>query len=75
MPLPHARYIVLEHEGVWKINLDNKYYGPFPTPQAAVESATGTARKAGGEGYPASVLLMRGTQFETLWTNAEASTE
>jgi hypothetical protein len=69
MPLPHARYIVLEHEGVWKINLDNRYYGPFPTQAEAVESATGTARKAADAGYPASVLLMRGTAFETLWSS------
>ena len=46
MTLPPARYIVLQHEGVWKINLDNKYYGPFPTQAQAVESASGTARKA-----------------------------
>lgn len=69
MSLPHARYIVLEHEGVWKINLDNRYYGPFATREAAVENATATARKAGEAGYPASVLLMRGTDFETLWTS------
>ncbi|HEX7742120.1 MAG TPA: DUF2188 domain-containing protein [Sphingobium sp.] len=69
MTLPHARYIVLEHEGAWKINLDNRYYGPFPTREAAVESATDTARKASEGGYPATVLLMRGAQFETLWTN------
>lgn len=69
MTLPHARYIVLAHEGVWKINLDNKYYGPFPTQAEAVESAWGTAQKAAGAGYPASVLLMQGTQFETLWTS------
>ncbi|MFB0872115.1 MULTISPECIES: DUF2188 domain-containing protein [unclassified Sphingobium] len=68
---PHARYIVLEHEGVWKINLDNKYYGPFATQKAAVEAATETARKAADGGYPASVLLMQGTRFETLWTNQE----
>ncbi|EQB07847.1 hypothetical protein L288_09125 [Sphingobium quisquiliarum P25] len=68
MPLPHARYIVLEHGGEWKINLDNRYYGPFPTRQAAVGSATDTARKASEGGYPASVLLMQGTKFETLWT-------
>jgi hypothetical protein len=72
MPLPHARYIVLEHEGVWKINLDNRYYGPFQTRQAAVENATGTAQKAAEAGYPASVLLMKGTDFETLWSNVEA---
>ncbi|QGP79088.1 DUF2188 domain-containing protein [Sphingobium sp. CAP-1] len=71
MPLPHARYIVLEHEGVWKINLDNKYYGPFATQDQAVESATGTAQKAGDAGYPASVLLMQGTKFQTLWSNVD----
>lgn len=69
MTLPHARYIVLAHDGVWKINLDNTYYGPFATQAAAVESATDTARKASEGGYPASVLLMRGTEFETLWTS------
>ena len=69
MALPHARYIVLEHEGTWKINLDNRYYGPFPSSDAAIASATDTALKASEGGYPASVLLMRGTQFETVWTN------
>ena len=69
MSLPHARYIVLEHESVWKINLDNRYYGPFPTQAAAAQSATETARKAAEGGYPASVLLMQGTRFETLWTS------
>ena len=69
MSLPHARYIVLEHEGAWKINLDNRYYGPFATRQEAVDSATETARKASEGGYPASVLLMKGGQFDTLWTS------
>ncbi|EAT09563.1 DUF2188 domain-containing protein [Sphingobium sp. 10 DY56-G10] len=71
MTLPHARYIVLQHEGVWKINLDNKYYGPFPTQAQAVESASGTARKAADAGYPASVMVMTGTNFETVWTNVQ----
>lgn len=44
--LPHARYIVLHHDGAWKINLNNSYYGPFATQAAAVESATATARHA-----------------------------
>ncbi len=72
MALPHARYIVLEHEGAWKINLDNKYFGPFATREAAVASATETAQKAQGAGYPATVLLMAGTSFETLWTTEAA---
>ena len=70
--LPHARYIVLHHDGAWKINLNNSYYGPFATQAAAVESATATARQAGEGGYPASVLLMKGTEFETLWTSEAA---
>lgn len=69
MALPHARYIVVEHEGAWKINLDNKYYGPFATKDEAVASATQTAQKAQDAGYPASVLLMKGTDFETMWTS------
>ncbi|ALR18960.1 MULTISPECIES: DUF2188 domain-containing protein [Sphingobium] len=70
MPLPHARYIVLNHDGQWKINLDNRYYGPFATQEAAVEMATDTAKKADSAGYPATVLLMKGTAFETLWTSS-----
>jgi hypothetical protein len=69
MCLPAARYVVLEHEGVWKINLDNRYYGPFDTREAAIESATATARKAGDSGYPAAVLVMHGTQFDVVWSN------
>lgn len=69
MSLPHARYIVLEHEGVWKINLDNRYYGPFDTQAAAIESATQTARKASEGGYHASVLLMRAGDFDIMWSS------
>jgi hypothetical protein len=67
-PLPHARYIVLHHGGEWKINLDNRYFGPFATKESAVAMAMDTAGKASAGGYPASVLLMTGADFETLWT-------
>ena len=72
MSLPHARYIVLHHEGAWKINLNNTYYGPFPTRDAALESATDTARKASEGGYPASVLTMEDGDFQTMWTSVPA---
>jgi len=71
MPLPHARYIIVHHENVWKINLDNRYFGPFDTQEAAAASAKETARQAAEKGYPASVLLLKGTEFETLWTNVD----
>lgn len=72
MSLPHARYIVLHHEGAWKINLNNTYYGPFATRDAALESATDTARKASDGGYPASVLTMEEGDFQTVWTSVPA---
>ena len=71
MSLPHARYIVLHHDGAWKINLNNTYYGPFATRDAALESATDTARKANEGGYPASVLTMEEGDFQTMWTNVK----
>lgn len=71
--LPHARYIILAHEGAWKINLDNRYYGPFATREAAVKSATQTARQAAETGYRASVLVMDGTKFETVWDSNAAA--
>ena len=72
LPLPHARYIVLQHEGAWKINLDNRYFGPFTTRDAAVTMATDTARKASEGGYPASVLLMIDGHFDILWTSTSS---
>ena len=39
--------------------------------QAAIDSATETAKKAAAGGYPASVLLMNGTAFDTAWTSIE----
>ncbi|RVT40300.1 DUF2188 domain-containing protein [Sphingobium algorifonticola] len=75
MSLPPARYIVIQHDGAWKINLDNRYYGPFATRKIAVEMAIDTAQKADAAGYPSSALLMTGTAFEPLWTSpAKADT-
>lgn len=70
--LPPARYIVMNHDGEWKINLDNTYYGPFKTKEIAVDMAVETAKKAGAAGYPASALLMTGTAFEPLWVGENA---
>lgn len=69
MARPHARYIIVPHEGVWKINLDNRYFGPFDSQEKAEEAAMATARKAADSGFPASVLLMRDGEFDMLWTN------
>ena len=63
-----TRYIVLEHDGQWKINLNNRYYGPLATRDEAVRHAIETARQAGALGYDACVMVMVGTtEFETVW--------
>ena len=47
---------------------DNRYYGPFATREAAVESATDTARKAADQGHDARVMVMTAPGlFDTLW--------
>ena len=71
MSLPPARYIVMHHAGEWKINLDNQYFGPFATQEAATAMAIDTARKADRLGHPASVLLMEGNGFTPVWTKAD----
>lgn len=64
-----ARYIVLEHAGQWKINLNNQYFGPFPTREAAVDNATQGAREAAAQGFDARVMVMTSPgAFDTVWT-------
>jgi len=69
----HARYLVIPHEGLWKINFNNQYYGPFTTREAAVAMAVETAGKAAADGHPtAEVLEMTGPgAFTKLWSWAE----
>jgi hypothetical protein len=73
MKRPPARYIVMNHGGEWKINLDNRYYGPFDTVEAAVEMAVDTARKASQSGFEASVMMLYGKQMKTLWPKMDNS--
>lgn len=72
MSLPPARYIVMHHGGEWKINLDNRYYGPFATVEAAAEMAVDTARKAADAGFDARVMMMYGNRLEQLWPKPQA---
>ena len=70
---PIARYIVLQHDGAWRINLNNLYYGPYEDRDAAVTTAARTAREASLTGHRAQVLLAtdRG-MFRLLWDSADA---
>ena len=68
---PIARYIVIAHDGVWKINLNNQYFGPFTSREAAIDVAKSTAQAAVASGHVAQVLLMDGAAaFKTIWDGA-----
>ena len=68
MAVPPARYIAVDHDGTWKINLNNKYFGPFADKQACVDAAIKGAKEAAAKGYPAAALLLvEEGKFEKLW--------
>jgi hypothetical protein len=64
-------YYVVRHEGQWKIKLDDKHYGPYPTQAAAIKEAVDTAHKAGKINPDGAQVLIQSTtnhQFRTEWT-------
>ena len=66
-----ARYVVVDHDGAWKINLNNRYFGPFETKDACIAAAKKAAQDAAGQGFPAAaLLLLDGGKFEALWSSA-----
>ncbi len=70
---PIARYIVLEHDGAWRINLNNLYYGPYEDRETAVTTAAQTALEASNAGHHAQVLLATAHgMFRLLWDSAQA---
>jgi hypothetical protein len=71
MEKPKARYVVLQDKGEWKINLDNRYYGPFANADEAERMAIETARQATERGYDASVILMFGMVMKMVWPAPE----
>ncbi|HEX2630288.1 MAG TPA: hypothetical protein VHM26_14775 [Chitinophagaceae bacterium] len=50
-------YRVLHHDGEWKVLLD-KYYGPWPTQDAAVSNAVDAAKRMQRQYVEVSVVLM-----------------
>lgn len=67
--MARTQYVVVLHEGEWKISHDGKHYGPYQTQAAAITVAVDAAHKAGQQGHDAQVLV-QGTnnQFRTEWT-------
>lgn len=64
-----SQYVVVLHEGAWKIKFEGKHYGPYTTQKDAIRIAVDTAHKNGNNGFDSQVLV-QGTnnQFRTEWT-------
>lgn len=60
------RYYVVLHQGEWKINYNDKHYGPYSTQKAAIRAAVDAAHKSKGD---AQVLVQgQDNKFRTEWT-------
>lgn len=67
--MARAQYVVVLHNGQWKISFDGKHYGPYDTQKAAIKVAVDTAHKAGKDGHDAQVLVQgQDNRFRTEWT-------
>ena len=53
--MPQVRYTVERLEGVWKVGLNGRHFGPYSTLEIAVAAASRAAHKAEAQGYEAMV--------------------
>jgi len=60
------QYVVVLHQGQWKISHQGKHHGPYATQRAAIRAAVDAAHKSKGD----SQVLVQGenNQFRTEWT-------
>ena len=55
--MPQVNYTVDFLDGVWKIGLNGKHFGPYSTLDAAVAAASKAAHKAEEQGYEALLTI------------------
>ena len=55
--MAQVNYTVDFMDGVWKVGLNGKYFGPYSTLDAAVTAATSAAHKAEAQGYEAMLTI------------------
>jgi hypothetical protein len=68
--LARTQYVVVLHQGEWKISLGGKHYGPYRTQREAIREAVDTARKEGQSNADGAQVLVQGedNRFRTEWT-------
>ena len=55
--MPQVNYTVDFQEGVWRIGLNGKHFGPYSSLDAAVAAASKAAHKAEEQGYEAMLTI------------------
>lgn len=55
--MPQVQYSVDLVDGVWKVGLNGKHFGPYSTLDAAVAAASKAAHKAEEQGYEALLII------------------
>jgi hypothetical protein len=66
--MPQVQYSVDLVDGVWKVGLNGKHFGPYSTLDAAVAAASKAAHKAEEQGYEAFLII---NAIEDAATSAE----
>ena len=67
--MARKQYVVVLHQGEWKISHEGKHIGVYKTQNDAIRAAVDAAHQAGKQGHDAQVLI-QGTdnKFRTEWT-------
>ncbi|WP_293905507.1 hypothetical protein [Phenylobacterium sp.] len=55
--MPQVEYSVDFIDGVWKVGLNGRRFGPYSSLDTAVVAASGAARKAEAQGYEVSIQI------------------
>ena len=65
-----TQYIVLEHDGAWKIRFEGQHFGPYPSERTAVFAAIEAAERAPKSSYEARVMVQSRLtgQLTVVWT-------
>lgn len=67
--MARTRYIIIFERGKWKISVDGRDFGLFPTQRIAIRVAVDAAHQAGQEGQDVQVVVQETDhKFRVEWT-------
>lgn len=67
--MARALFVVVKHEGQWKISYEGQHFGPYKTQRETILAAVDAAYGAGRKGHDAQVLVQdEDNKFRTEWT-------